>query len=330
MSLRAVRYHEHGGPEVLRVEEVERPEPGEDEVLVEVRAAGVNPVDTYFREGTYESAGLPMIPGSDFSGKVVGTGERVENFERGDRVFGTGLGKDRQGTYAEYVAAPADRMSSLSEDVSFEKGAAIALVGVTAWRALIDYGELNLKKTCLIHGGSGGIGHAAVQLASTTGAEVIATAGSEDHREKVREFGADHVLDYGREDLKEAVRARSEDGIDVVLDHMLDKYLQLDLDVVGLDGTIVGIGESDGEVIVNNTTVARGKEVTLQLMSMFNTPDMKRILEKLARLLKKGKIEPEVWRTFPLEEADEAHRTVMEESFVGKIVIEIQNQKQDL
>lgn len=320
--MRAVRYHEHGGPKVLTVEEIDRPEPGDDEVLVAVEAAGINPVDTYFREGSYAPGDLPWIPGSDLAGVVEAVGDEVTDFEQGDRVFGTALGNDMQGTCAEYAVAPTDRIAHLPDLVSFDEGAAVALVGVTAWRALIDHADLRPAETCLVHGGSGGVGHVAVQIAAATGAQVIATA-SEDHHERVRALGADATLDYRRDDLADAVVSTADgEGPDAILDHRLDDYLQFDADVAAQGGRIVGIGNEDVAAGFENVPAARAKELTFVLMSMFNTPDVRAVLERLARLMAAGDLAAEIAGVYDLDEVAEAHRAVMEDSFVGKLVVE--------
>lgn len=317
--MRAVRYHEHGGPDVLEVEDVDRPDPDADEIRVEVAAAGVNPVDTYFREGSYEPPTLPMIPGSDFAGVVDTVGEAVEGFAEGDRVFGTGLGNDRRGTYAEYAVAPTDRVAHLPEGVDFDEGAAVALVGVTAWRALVDHAALDPAETCLVHGGSGGVGHVAVQIAAASGARVVTTA-SEEHHEALRELGADTPLDYGRDDLANAVREAGDP--DAILDHRLDEYLDFDAEV-GVQGVrVVGIGNTQPEAGFDNIAAARGKEMRLQLMSMFNTPEMAAVLEKLARLMDDGDLRPEIARRYDLDEAADAQKAVLDDSFLGKLVIQ--------
>lgn len=317
--MQAVRYHRHGGPGVLEVDEIDRPEPDPEEIRVEVRAAGVNPVDTYFREGSYEPPELPMIPGSDLAGVVDAVGEDVEGFEEGDRVFGTGLGNDRQGTYAEYALAPTDCVAALPEDVSFAEGAAVALVGVTAWRALLDHADLGPAETCLVHGGNGGVGHVAVQLADAAGATVFTTA-AEEYHEELQELGADATLDYERDDLEERVLAEGEPN--VILDHRLDDYLSFDAEVGAQGVRIVGIGNIDEEACFEQVAAARAKELRLQLMSMFNTPDISAVLEKLARLLEAGKLQPHVSRRYDLEEANEAQKAVLHNSFLGKLVIE--------
>jgi NADPH2:quinone reductase len=316
--MRAVRYHEYGGPEVLGVDDIERPEPGGHELLVQVEAAGVNPVDTYFREGSYEPYELPMTPGSDFAGTVEATGEGTPGFEVGDRVFGTGLGRDHQGTYAEYALALTDRVAHLPDEIPFDVGGGAGVAAVTAWRALIDHASLESAETCLIHGGSGGVGHAAVQLAAATGAEVVTTA-SPAHHDELEALGADAVFDYGRADLSETV-AEYEPA--VILDHRLDEYLDFDAAVAGQGARIVGIGNTVPQAGWENVPAARAKELRLQLMSMFNTPDLSAPLERLARLMENGDLTIEIAERYSLDEASGSQQAVMEESFLGKLVIE--------
>ena len=319
MSMRAVRYHEHGGPEVLQVEDVPRPDPDDEEVLVAVEAAAVNPVDTYFREGSYEPDDLPWIPGSDAAGIVEAVGEDVGGFEPGDRVFATGLGRDHPGTCAEYVAAPTDRVARLPDGVPFDVGAAVALVGVTAWRALIDHAELEPAERCLIHGGSGGVGHVAVQIAAAAGADVTTTA-APDYHPRLGTLGADALFDYQREDLADAVADAGAPA--VILDHRLDEYLQFDADVAATGARIVGIGNAEARAGFSDVAAARGSELRIHLMSVFNTPDVGAVLERLAGLLAAGDLTAEISRTYDLEAVGDAHGAVLEESFLGKLVVE--------
>jgi len=317
-GMRAVRYHEHGGPSVLQVDDVDRPDPGPDEIRVAVEAAGVNPVDTYFREGSYEPPTLPMIPGSDFAGVVDAVGERVTEFAEGDRVFGTGLGNDRQGTYAEYAVTPTDRAAHLPDEAGFSEGAAVALVGVTAWRALVDHAGLDPAETCLVHGANGGVGHVAVQIAAAAGATVLATA-SEEYHDELADLGVDAPLDYGREDLAEAVIEAGRP--DAILDHRLDQYLDFDAEVGTRGVRVVGIGNTRPEAGFDNVAAARAKEMRLQLMSMYNTPDMAAVLRKLAHLLAEGDLRPHVSRRYKLAQADDAQKAVLRNSFFGKLVV---------
>ena len=320
--MRAVRIADHGGPEVLRVEEPDRPEPGAHELLVEIGAAGVNPVDTYFRDGSYGPVGLPFTPGVDFAGTVAGVGEYVDGFDVGDRVYGTGIGNgDYQGSYAEYATVPDDRVVELPDGVDMAQAGAAGVVACTAWRALVDHADLRPAQHCLVHGGSGGVGHVAVQIAAAVHARCITTASSEYH-DALAEFGAATVLDYGRDDLADAVLGASDGGVDVILDHRLDDYLQFDADVAATDATVVGIGENDPAPGFSAVAGARAKDVGYKLMSMFNTPDLRVPLRGVAHLMETGALEVEVARTYDLEDADDAQRDVMEDSFFGKLVVE--------
>ncbi|MFC5972781.1 NADPH:quinone reductase [Halomarina salina] len=316
--MRAVRYHETGGPDVLQVDDVEPPEPGHGEVVVDVHAAGVNPVDTYFRTGEYPVPEFPWVPGSDLAGVVGAVGPDVDEFAVGDRVFGTGLGRTVSGTHAEQVTAPVDLLARLPDDASFLEGAAVALVGVTAWQALVGYADLEPAETCLVHGGSGGVGHVAVQLAEATGATVVTTA-SEQYHDHLRDLGADVVLDYRRDDLETAIVDAGRP--DVVLDTFMNEYFPLDARVAAPGGRIVGIGNTADEARVP-LGPAKSKDLRYQVMSMFNVEEYGPVLDRLGRLVVKGEVVPEVARTFPLEETADAHRTVLEESFLGKVVVE--------
>jgi NADPH:quinone reductase-like Zn-dependent oxidoreductase len=319
--MRAVRFHEHGGTDELGVDGVDRPEADAGEVVVEVRGAGVNPVDTYYREGSYAPYDLPMIPGVDVAGEVAAVGAGVTDFEAGDLVYGTGIGNaERPGGYAEYAAVPTDRLARLPEGVDPVAAGGAGVAAVTAWRALIDHAGLEPAETALIHGGSGGVGHVAVQIAAAAGARVVATAAPKYH-DRVAELGADAVLDYGRDDLADAVREVGGGGVDVVLDHRLDDYLQFDAEVADVGARVVGIGENDPEVGFSDDGVARSNDVSYQFMSMFNTPDLSVPLERVAYLLGAGDLSIEVARTYDLDEAGEAQRAVLEDSFLGKLVV---------
>lgn len=319
--MRAIRFHEHGGTDVLQLDDdVDEPTPTAHEVLVRVRAAAINPVDTYFREGSYQPADLPWIPGVDFAGEVAASGDGVDRFDEGDRVFGTGLGNNHPGTYAEYTTSPEDRIAHLPDEVDFTAGAAIGVAGVTSWRSLIDHGDLQAAETVLIHGGSGGVGHTAVQVAAAAGAHVLATT-NPDYSSELEELGADVVFDYARDDLAEAVQDAG--SPDVILDHRLDDYLDFDATVAHTGTRVVGIGNTVPEAGWDNVAAARAKDIRLTLMSMFNTPRMADHLEKLARLMAAGDITPHVARSYDLADAADAQRDVMEESFLGKLVLDV-------
>ena len=318
--MRAVRYHEFGDPDVLQVEELERPEPEPGQVLVEMRVASVNPVDAKFRSGRIPGVvTFPAIPGGDGAGVVVDVGEGVDAFEAGERVFASGMGHAAGGTFAEFVAFPETKLAHLPDDVPFEVGGAVGNVGATAWTALVDIAGVEPGDRVLVHGGSGGVGHVAVQLAAAGGADVVATAGSDEARERVRELGADVALDYHSDSLAEEVAAATDgEGVDVVLDHMLEEYLGVDLEVAAQGGRIVTI---TGDVPATSGAALRNKELTLRGMSMGNRPDRRHVLGRLAHLMERGQLTAVVERTYDFEDVPEAHRDVMAGGYVGKLVV---------
>jgi NADPH2:quinone reductase len=317
--MQAVRYHEHGGTEVLGVEEVDRPAPGHGEVLVEVAASSVNPVDTKFREGgAFEPGDLPWIPGCDVAGTVAETGAGVTDFETDDRVFGTGLSLDRPGACAEYVAVPTELLAHLPESVDAGTAAATALVGVTAWESLIEACGLRPADTCLVHGGSGGVGHVAVQLAAATGATVTTTASTAYH-DRLRRLGADEVFDYRRDDLAAAVTDAGRP--DAILDHRVDEYADFDARVATQDADVAVIGNQRPAATIENVPRWRGKSLSMHHVSMFNTPDTGAVLARLGTLMAEGTLSAVVAREYSLEAVAEAHRAVVADSYLGKLVV---------
>ncbi len=315
--MQAVRYHEHGDEDVLQVDEIERPEPAANELLVRVEAAAVNPVDTYFRSGVYPLGGLPWIPGSDVAGVVESAGSRT-GFSAGDRVFATGLGKDHQGTCAEYVTVPADLAATFPDSVGFETAAAGALVGVTAWQSLFAAGALSPGDRALVHGGNGGVGHVAVQLAATTGADVTTTARPRYH-DQLADLGADVVVDYAEDELADALADAG--PYDVILDHRVDEYLGLDCRVAATGGRIAAIGNVDPEACFPSVPLARAKTLSVHHVGMFATPDVAAVLERLGRLFERGDVSPVVDRAYDLDGVADAQRAVLAESFLGKLVV---------
>lgn len=318
--MRAVRFHRTGDHTTLKTETVKDPVARPDEVLIDVRAVGVNPTEVYSREGD-RTHDLPRIPGADFAGVVETVGETVDGVSEGDRVFGTGLQNDRQGSYAEYTVARPHRLAKLPAGVDFETGAAAGVIGATAWLAFVEHATLTPTSTCLIHGGSGGVGHVAIQLAKLCGATVVTTAGSESSREFAKGCGADVVLDYSKPDLLTAVRDAANGGVDVVLDHRVGSYLQLDLEVLAQDGTVVVIGGPQDECRVTDLWPAIRTDANVQVFAMSNEPDLGAVLEHVAQLLAEERLHVHVARRYDLDEAAEAQRTVMHESFHGKLVI---------
>ena len=207
--MQAIRVHQFGGPEVMKLEDVPDPKPGPGQVLVRLHAAGVNPVDAYVRAGTYTiSATLPFIPGSDGAGVIEAVGEGVKQWKTGDRVyiFGTASGV-RAGAYAQLAVCDASQVHTLADKATFAQGAAIGVPYSTACRALFQKAKAVAGETVFIHGASGGVGIAAVQLAVARGLRVIGTAGTERGRALVKQQGAEHVLDHHAPDYLEKLTA---------------------------------------------------------------------------------------------------------------------------
>ncbi|MFA1610810.1 quinone oxidoreductase family protein [Halobellus rubicundus] len=317
--MRAVRYHEHGDADVLQVDDVERPTPDRDEILVEIRAASVNRVDVLFRAGQYGDLPLPTIPGGDGAGFVEEVGADVEEFEPGDRVFLSGMDRADGGTFAEYAAVPAEKVAHLPGDVSWTVGAAIGNVGATAWTALEELAGIQAGDRVLIHGGSGGVGHLAVQIAAHSGAEVIATAGTDAARDRLRDLGATTVLDYDSDALADEILTATDGaGVDTVLDHRLEEYLSLDLEVVAEGGQIIStmghIPETNGRPFYN-------KEVSIRPLKMDNHPVRRPVLDRLARLLRQDALTAVVAETYSFDTAARAHQEILAGGYVGKLVV---------
>lgn len=317
--MRAVRFHEVGGPDVLQVDEVPKPTPGDEEILVEIKAAAVNPVETYVRSDwdEYPPSQLPQIVGADFSGVVVETGADVTRFEVGDHVFAA-TGRSGMGGYAEYIAVDADICARLPDGVDFEQGAGVGNAGGPAWQALTGRPALVPGMTCLIHGGSGGVGHIASQIASAAGLRVIATAGSDDRRDRLAEFGVDHAFNYTRDDLEATIGEAAEDGVDVILDPFPHLYLDLDIGVAAKNGYIVVYDKTD--LSTSRVHEARGKNLAIWMTS-FGTMHKGEAMRGLARLLAMGDLRIAIANRYPLEEAAEAHRALEEEDFVGRLIV---------
>lgn len=323
--MRAIRIHEHGDESVLRLDEVDRPTPKSDEVLIEVHAAAINPFDTYVREGIVEpDNGLPHILGGDAAGVVDAVGSDVTAFEAGDRVFTTGLGLDRPGTYAEYVAVPEHRLAHLPESVSFEKAAAAAETVTTGMQAL-ERGGLSLDDVCLVQGATGGVGHATVQVAKAAGAFVVGTCNADAVDDALR-FGVDAAIDYRSEDLAERILVAT-DGrpVDVVVETHAAANVAADVEVLGSGGSIVVLGEDDAITIEKPSAgMAKAKQVDVSFMShMRATAHHGEKLATAARLLDAGDVEVAVAETYPLSEIGAAHRACLRGGTVGKIVVDV-------
>lgn len=315
--------HRFGGPDVLELQDVPAPSPGPRDVLIRVHAAGVNPADTYIRTGGHRRspAVLPYIPGTDVAGVVESVGAGVRGVHAGARVYTLGVAAGHGG-YADYTVARDEQVHALPDALSFEAGAAIGIPYATAYRALVDRARARAGETVLVHGASGGVGTAAVQIARARGLRVIGTAGSADGCALVRALGAHHVVDHLAPDAHETVLALTDGaGVDVVLEMAADVNLDHDLRLAAPGARIVVIG-SRGRIDIDPRAIMTAGAAVLGV-NVFNTPavEMARVQAGLAVGFANGTLRPVVGRRFPLDEARQAHRAVLERGRVGTIVL---------
>jgi NADPH2:quinone reductase len=322
--LKAIRVHQFGGPEVMKLEDVPDPKPSAGQVLVRLHAIGVNPVDTYVRSGGYAvNITFPFIPGSDGAGIVEATGDGVKRFQRGDRVciFGTTSGI-RTGAYAELAVCLESQVCPLPANVSFSKGAAVGVPYSTAYRALFQKARAVPGETVFIHGASGGVGIAATQLAVAHGLRVVGTAGTERGRELVNQQGVQLVLDHHAPDYLEKLTAFTDGrGPDVILEMLANVNLAKDLGVIAMHGRIVVIGNRG--TIEINPRAAMQRDVTILGMMGPNASeqDVASIHAALTAGLANGSLKPVINQELPLKDASKAHELVMQPGANGKIVL---------
>lgn len=317
--MKAIRVHSFGGPEVLTYEDVPDPRPGADEVVVRAEAIGVNPVETYQRSGSNPSLALPYIPGTDAAGIVQEVGADVTGIAPGDRVYVAARGN---GAYAELVLCKAWAVYPLPDSLEAAQGAAIGVPYTTAYHALFAKAKILPGETVLIHGATGGVGLAALQLARRAGAITIATGGSGEGRALLHRQGADHVLDHHDPDyLKQIPALTGGRGVDAVIEMLANVNLGRDLTILAMHGRVVVVG-SRGTVEVNPRD-AMARDATIHGLMMNNTPveELKRIHAGLGAGLRDGTLTPVVSERIPLADARRAHEDVMKSGAHGKIVL---------
>ena len=317
---------EFGGPEVLRLEEVPTPRPGPGQVLMRMHAIGINPVETYIRAGTYPRLPeLPYTPGNDGAGVVEQVGADVSEFKTGDRIYTAG---SISGTYAEFALCKADQVHPLPPNVSFAQGAAIGTPCATAYRGLLQRANAKPGETVLVHGASGGVGTAAVQLARAHGLRVLGTAGSDDGIKLARQQGAHEVFDHRAPDhFEQIMKATGGHGVDVIVELLANVNLGKDLTILAKGGRVVIIGNR-GRVEINpRDTMQRDADVRGMILP--NTPpaELASIHAALVASLENGTLHPVIGKEFPLAEAAKAHRAVTEPGALGKIVLVPQKQE---
>jgi NADPH2:quinone reductase len=322
--MKAIRVHSFGGPEVLRLEVVENPMPGPGEVVIDVRAAGINPADTYMRNGTYAIVPkLPYIPGGDAGGVVSAIGAGVTELSVGDPVIvGTALSFDLTGCYAEKVKRNASEVLPLPSGVSFAAGAAFGVSYTTAHYALFERGGGRAGETVFIHGASGSVGTSAIQLAKRAGLKVIGSGGSAKGLELIAKEGADLAVDHSKQGyLDDVKRVTGGKGPELILEMLANVNLTADMDLAAKYGRIVVIGNR-GEITIN-PRVAMMKELDIRGLALWNAPpeQVKTMMKDILAGVAERAVRPVIGREMPLAEATAAHVAVLEPGAYGKIVL---------
>lgn len=302
--MKAIQITEYGDEGVLYYTDVERPEPKDDEVLVKVLAAAVNPVDLKIRNGKGKDFGmkLPLILGADFAGTVEEVGSNIEKFKKEDAVYG----KILLGCYAEYVIVKEDELAIKPVNMDFNKSASIPMGALTAWQAIFDTANLKSGQKILVHGASGGVGSMAVQLAKAKGAYVIGTA-SATNKDFVNSLGADEFIDYTSTAFEDEVK-----DVDVVFDPIGGDTNKRSYQVLKKGGFLVSLVEKGSEELM--------KKYNVEAKVMASEPNPKQ-LKEITELVEAGKVKTRIEKTFPLSEAKKAQKLSEEGPVSGKIIL---------
>src|SRR6266851_6123650 len=309
-TMKAVVIHEYGGPEVLKYEDAPRPEPKEDEILVRVIAAGVNPVDSAPRSARFAQflgIKLPAIPGYDIAGVVEKTGTKITKFKAGDAIYAY-VDLKRGGGYAEFAIVTEKEAAPKPKSLTFVEAAAVPVVAETAWQALIDTAKLGAGQTVLIHGGSGGVGSFAIQIAKARGGRVIATA-STPNQDLLKQLGADVAIDYTKTEFEAVAK-----NVDLVLDPVGKDTLARSYGVVKKGGMIVSL--------VSHCDQAELDKHQIRGASLASHPDASE-LAKITKLIEQKKIKPIVSQVLPLTDAAKADEQAETHHTRGKMVLKI-------
>jgi NADPH2:quinone reductase len=317
--MKAIRVHEFGGAENLRYEDTPDPTPAEGQVVVRIHAAGVNPVDTYIRSGTYaRKPALPYTPGSDGAGVVESVGAGVA-LRPGQRVWTSG---SLSGTYAEKALCLASAVQPLPERISYAQGAAVYVPYATAYRAVHQRARAVPGDFVLVHGASGGVGVAALQVCRAAGMRTIGTAGTDRGLALVREQGALEAVDHRIADRAERLLALTGGrGFDVILEMLANVNLPLDLQLLAPGGRVVVIGNRGPATIDARMTMAKDSSILGMSLANTNERDMLALHHALNAGLANGTFAPLAGRELPLAQAAEAHRLVLEPGAFGKIAL---------
>jgi len=318
--MKAVRVHQFGEPEVMKLEEVPDPRPEAGQVVVAVRAIGVNPVETYIRAGGYPSLPkLPYTPGTDGAGIVESVGEGIVSVVLGDRVY---FGGTITGAYAEKALCRQGQVHRLPDRLSFTQGAAINIPYCTAYRAIFSRAKAEVGEIVLVHGATGGVGLALVQLAREAGMVVVATAGSEAGRKLLADQGIEQILDHhSPEHFKQVMALTQGRGVDVIIEMLANVNLDGDLGILARNGRVVVVG-SRGRIEIDPRDTMK-RDAAILGMTLMNAPEaeLTAIHAALGTGLAAGDLVPVVGKELALADASRAHHEIIESRACGKIVL---------
>ncbi len=340
--MRAVLIRNHGGVEVLEIADLPKPKPGPGQALLQVKAAGMNHLDTWVRRGIPGmKLPLPMILGSDAAGVVAEVGPGVTGLREGDRVFlspgyscgrcaaclsgeeplcreyGT-IGEHRSGTQAEFAVLPAGSLLPLPEPLSFEEGAAFPLVFLTAWHMVVTRARVRLGDDVLVHAGGSGVGSAAVQIAALHGARVYATVGSDDKADKVRALGAAVAVNYRSADfLEEVRRLTGKRGVDIVVDSVGQETWDRSLRALAKGGRLVTCGATSGYKADTDLRYVFSRGLSILGSTMGSRAELLRVAEFVAA----RRLKPVIDRVLPLDRVAEGHRAMADRALFGKVIL---------
>jgi NADPH:quinone reductase-like Zn-dependent oxidoreductase len=346
--MKAIFFEKHGGPDVLEYGDRPTPEPGPGQVRVAIRAASLNHLDIFVREGIPDVP-LPQIPGADGSGVVDSLGTGVDGLHAGDRVLiqpglycnvcefcRAGeqcvcvkfqiLGEHVPGTFAEYVVVPARNLFPIPEGMSFEQAAAFPLVYQTAWRMLVGRAAVRAGETVLVHGAGGGVSGAAIEIARLAGARIFATTSDEQKAARAKESGAELVIDYTKEDVGKVVyKATGKRGVDIVVDSVGEKTWMTSLRSVVKGGRIVTCGATSGPNPTEEIRLIFWKQISILGSTMANEREFRTLLSAVTA----GKLVPHIDKVFRLSHAQEAYRRMEEGKQQGKIILKPDSVEKD-
>ncbi len=315
--MKKIEVKEFGAPDVMKLIVSDELIPSADEVLIKVEAVGVNPVETYIRAGTYPRLPqLPYTPGGNASGIVEAVGPEVKRFKKGDRVYS---GATKSGAYAEYTLCGENQVYKLPNNISFEQGAALGVPAATAWRALFIRGAAGDGEKVFVHGGSGSVGQAAIQFCVGAGLEVHATAGTDEGCKLITDFGG--IAYNHRDESYLSALKKVEGGFDLILEMLANVNLEADLELLAPSGRVVVVG-SRGRVEID-PRATMGKETDIRGFALFNATETELLTTHtgIYQALETGSFVPSISKTMKLEDADQAHKLVMEDGNCGKIIL---------